>query len=443
MSRAYPRYPAYKDSGVEWLGEVPEGWKLTALKHGYTVSLGKMLQPEPKTETDQLLPYLRAANIQPKDIDLTDIKEMWFSEQEVLQLELTHGDLLVSEGGDVGRCAIWKHEGKFYYQNSINRVREAKGNSNRFLYFWLGSLKDSGFIDVVCNKSTISHLTAEKLQSLPILLPSAIEQQQVSTFLDRETSRLDSLISEQRRLIDLLREKRSALISHAVTKGLDPNVPMKDSGVEWLGEVPEHWDVTTVRRISVTVQTGRTPSEVSLEDQLEDGIMWFTPSDFNGSLFLTSSAKKISKKTIECGDANIFAAGSVLIVSIGATLGKVGLSRFPSSANQQINAVTPNSRADAHFLAYSLSAKEGMMRFLSNSSTIGIMNQEKTKEIWLVLPPPEEQFAIAAYLDQQTSRLDTLISEAERSISLLQERRSALITAAVTGKIDLRGWVEA
>ena len=244
-------------------------------------------------------------------------------------------------------------------------------------------------------------------------------------------------MAEQESLIALLKEKRQALISHAVTKGLDPNAPMKDSGIEWLGEAPAHWEVVSVRRAAVSVDTGGTPSSQPPSEDLDTGLPWYTPGDFRGSIRLGQSAKMISREAAESGEAKVFPPGTVLIVSIGATLGKVALASVESSANQQINAVIPDGRIDAYFMTYSLSVKADVMRFLSNASTIGIMNQEKTKEIPLAIPPPNEQVSIIAFLDRETALLDVLVVEAERAIALLKERRSALISAAVTGKIDV------
>jgi type I restriction enzyme, S subunit len=159
-------------------------------------------------------------------------------------------------------------------------------------------------------------------------------------------------------------------------------------------------------------------------------------------LVLVEVAKKVTEQAICSGDAKCFPAGCVLIVSIGATLGKVGFSRKVASANQQINAVCPRDAVDGYFLAYSLSSKADEMRLLSNASTIGIMNQEKTKDIVVAIPPLGEQAAITDFLDGETAKLDALIAEAQRTIDLLKERRSTLISAAVTGKIDVRGLVE-
>lgn len=211
-----------KDSGVEWLGKVPEHWIVTLLKHGYEITLGKMLQTIEKSKSDLLLPYIRAANIQLEEVSILDIKEMWISENERNQLLLQYGDLLVSEGGDVGRCAIWKSELiECYFQNSVNRIRSSKGNSNRFLYYFILNTKEAGFIDIICNKATIAHFTAEKVGILPIVLPPIAEQQAITTFLDRENAKIDALIEKSRRSIELMKEHRSALISAAVTGKID------------------------------------------------------------------------------------------------------------------------------------------------------------------------------------------------------------------------------
>lgn len=244
-----PRYSKYKDSGVKWLGQLPEHWEVTQLKRGFRVTLGKMLQNKSSTPLDELRPYLRAANIQWGTIDIADVNHMWFSPKESKQLSLLPGDLLVSEGGDVGRSAIWKDEiDDCCFQNSVNRVRSSDRNSTYYLYYWMRVMKDKGFIDAICNKSTIAHFTAEKVKAVPVPFPLSHEQAGIAGFLDWETGKIDALIEEQRRLIELLKEKRQAVISHAVTKGLNPDAPMKDSGIKWLGEMPKHWKLAALKR---------------------------------------------------------------------------------------------------------------------------------------------------------------------------------------------------
>ena len=265
---SFPRYPEYKDSGVEWLGEVPAHWTVAPLKRGFSVTLGKMLQPDSSGPDDELVPYLRAANIQWTGVDVSDIKQMWLSPRDRVQLALQLGDLLVSEGGDVGRSCLWGDEiANCSFQNSVNRVRAIQGGSTRFLYYWMSTIKDKGYVDVLCNKSTIAHFTAEKVAAVSVPFPSANEQSGIATFLDHETAKIDALVAEQEKLIALLQEKRQAVISHAVTKGLDANVPMKDSGVEWLGEVPGHWEVAKTARF-FKVAMGQT---ILKEDLIDEG----------------------------------------------------------------------------------------------------------------------------------------------------------------------------
>ncbi|RPL36928.1 restriction endonuclease subunit S [Pseudomonas aeruginosa] len=290
---------------------------------------------------------------------------------------------------------------------------------------------------LIVNPGAVPSINQEQVGNIRLGVPTTAEQKSISQRLGRETARIDALIEKKTRFIELLREKRQALITHAVTKGLDPNVKMKDSGVEWLGEVPEHWEALPLRRVVTAVKTGGTPSEEQPSPDA-DGLAWYTPGDFGNSLVLSSSEKRVSALAVSSGEAKVYPAGAVLVVSIGATLGKVGYLVEPASANQQINAVIPNSRLSGYFLAYSLSVKTEAMWFLANAATIGIMNQEKAKEIWLAVPSPSEQKAITDYLDKGTGRLDSLIGKTERSIELLKERRSALITAVVTGQIDLR-----
>jgi type I restriction enzyme S subunit len=435
----YKPYPAYKDSEVEWLGRVPEHWAVCKLSFRYSIELGKMLDEKRLTKTS-LVPYLRNQDVQWGSINTQDLPEMDIHPEELERYTIRDGDLLVCEGGDVGRAAIWRGESAaFGYQKALHRLRHRSvgADTAEFFYFSLLTAKQRGVFEESDSKATIAHLPAEKFRQYRFAFPSLSEQRCIAAHLDRETARIDALIEKKTRFIELLREKRQALITHAVTKGLDPNAKMKDSGVEWLGEVPEHWDALPLRRVVTAVKTGGTPSEEQPSPDA-DGLAWYTPGDFGNSLVLTSSEKRVSALAVSTGEAKVYPAGVVLVVSIGATLGKVGYLVESASANQQINAVIPNSRVSGYFLAYSLSVKTEEMWFLANAATIGIMNQEKTKEIWLAVPSPSEQKAITEYLDKGTGRLDSLIGKTERSIELLKERRSALITAAVTGQIDLR-----
>lgn len=221
-----------KDSGVEWLGKIPAHWTLTQIKYGYIITLGKMLQKNRLSKSEKLKPYLKAQNIQPTGIDLTNMDHMWFSPEEIIKLRLVCNDVLVSEGGDVGRSAIWQDEiEECYIQNAINRVRPFNKNSSIFLHYWLTFLKESDFISTLCNKATIAHYTVEKLASSPLLLPNEDQQTHIGQILNQKTKQFDILIEKQLHQIDLLKERRTALISAAVTGKIDLR--------NWTAPIPE------------------------------------------------------------------------------------------------------------------------------------------------------------------------------------------------------------
>ena len=434
-------YPAYKNSNIEWLGEVPAHWVLTPIKH---LALLNPRKSDFDGDTKQLCSFVPMEKLKTGVVLLDEVRPIdeviegytYFEDGDVLQAKVTP----CFENKNVAIAKILKN-GVGFGSSEINVFRPYKGVSAEYLYY---RVQENSYM-TFCTSSMIGagglkRVPTDVINNFTVAAPKLSEQTQIARFLDNETARIDGLIEEQHRLIELLKEKRQAVISHAVTKGLDPTVPMKDSGVEWLGEVPAHWEALTLGRVADGVKTGGTPSDNLPSSDVMDGVEWFTPGDFASDLRLVGSDKFVSKLAVKSGDAKVFPAGAVLIVSIGATLGKVGYILKSASANQQINVVIPSSKIDGYFLAYSLSVKVDAMRFLSNSSTIGIMNQEKTKEIWLSLPSLKEQQLITDFLDKQASVIDTLIREASGGVSLLQERRSALISAAVTGKIDVRGW---
>lgn len=412
---SFPKYERYKESGVEWLGEVPSGWQIALAKRFLTVKSGDMISAS--EEAEQGHPIVGGNGVRGYTEKIN-----------------TPGDTLVI--GRVGAlCGCVHHiEEDFWASEHAYRVIEKRPLSRRYLYHLLSAID----LNRLAVRTAQPLLNTDIVEMQWIAMPPLPEQRAIAAFLDRETARIDALVEAQRRLIELLKEKRQAVISHAVTKGLDPTVPMKDSGIEWLGQVPAHWNVVTIRRIAKRVQTGTTPSIDPASDQLEDGLDWFTPGDFGPSFILGNASKRVSLNAVASGEVRVFPSDSVLVVGIGATLGRIGLSDRECSANQQINAISADESIVPMFLAYALSDQEEIMRKLSNASTIGIMNQDKTKDLWICRPPFEEQMMLVAEIGAQLRLLDELSLAAEAASELLRERRSALISAAVTGKIDVR-----
>jgi len=430
MTKRYNAYPEYKESGVEWLEEIPEHWFSTQIRYGFDIALGKMLTKEPKNNSYQLKSYLKAINIQPSGVDVSSVEKMWFSPSELINLRLEKNDLLISEGGDVGRAAIWSDElSECYIQNAINRARPLKANLSKFLFYWMYSLKHSDFINIICNKATIAHYTAEKVEASPLFLPTSKEQQKIANFLDHEAAKIDTLIAKQEKLIALLKEKRQAVISHAVTRGLNSNVPMKDSGVEWLGEVPEYWGVKKLKFCS-TLLSQKEKINVQTVIALEN-IEGFT-------------GKFISTNSKYSGEDVLFNKGDILFGKLRPYLAKVFLCDNTGIAFGDILAFRPNNQASSSFLFYTM-ISEWFIEIV-NSSTYGSKmpraSSDFINEMEIAFPPIDEQIKIAQELDTMLGKFEILTKKAVAAIELMKERKTTLISAAVTGKIDVRNWQE-
>ncbi|MGE1158516.1 restriction endonuclease subunit S [Pantoea agglomerans] len=432
----YKAYPEYKDSGIEWLGDIPTHWICTQIKYGYDITLGKMLQKNKSSSKDELKPYLKAQNIQPTGIDLSVVDNMWFSPDEKNKLLLKKNDVLISEGGDVGRSAIWQGQlVECYIQNAINRARAMNGNSPYFLNYWMVYLKSSDFINTLCNKATIAHYTAEKVESSPLLLPNSDEQLHISLFLDHETAKIDTLIEKQQQLIELLKEKRQAVISHAVTKGLNPDVLMKDSGVEWLGDLPCHWQALPTKRLFRLVAE---PAEINNNYEL---LSVYTAIGVAPRKDLEPKGNKASTTD---GYWKV-RQGDIIVNKLLAWMGAVGFSNYDGVTSPAYDILRKVKDINPKFYHYLFRLELTQREFKRWSR--GIMEMrlrlyfEELGRIIMPVPPRQEQDVIVEEIEKIEHQYSQLENIASHQIDLLQERRTALISAAVTGKIDVRDWV--
>lgn len=414
-------------TGPLW-SSLPETWQGGKVKYLADVTLGKMLQSA-DSGSDVFAPYLRAANIQPDGVlDVTDVNEMWFSKRELAALDVRAGDVVVVEGGQggYGRAAYVREAlDGFGFQNSVNRLRPGDRGDGRYLAYYLIALRASGFIQAYCNAVSMPHLTAEKLAALPLPLPPKDSQRAIADYLDRETAQIDELIAEQQRLIDLLRERRIAVTTHLIRSSCD-------DPVDKLGRHARIGNGSTPRREQPAFwESGHFPwlnSSVVNRDRVADA-----------DQFVTATA------LAEC-HLPIVPAGSLLVglTGQGKTRGMATILDIEATVNQHIAYVTPEPDVwDGSYLLWSLTAAYSDLRRLSdeNGSTKGGLTCEELKQFKVSRPPLDEQRRIAAHLYEQTSKINTLTAEAERFIELARERRSALITAAVTGQVDVRAAV--
>ncbi|MEQ5801119.1 hypothetical protein [Halomonas sp. H10-9-1] len=447
---SFPKYPKYKDSGVEWLGEVPAHWVVGPLRWYATIQGGVAKGKSYSNDTPTVdLPYLRVANVQDGHVDLSSVNTVTVALSEVDRYRLQPGDVLMNEGGDndkLGRGTVWEGDiADCLHQNHVFAIRP-----NQYLLpYWLSmftrtSAARSYFYLYSKQSTNLASISSSNVMSCLLPLPPVGEQRQILGFLDRETARIDALVAEQQRLIELLKEKRQAVISHAVTKGLDPDVTMKDSGVEWLGKVPAHWEVGRVKNVASFITSGpRGWSDYLTESGEEIFVQSGDLDDHIGVNF--ENAKRIRSPMGAEGARTRINCGDVLVCITGANTGRVAVSDLPPVSafiNQHLSLVRLNQvNALPEFVGYALSSEsiQSFFRVEQYGLKEGLSLSD-VADAPLVLPPKYEQELVIKYLKDQTQRLDRLVIDAERSVELLQERRSALISAAVTGKIDVRGW---
>jgi type I restriction enzyme S subunit len=307
------------------------------------------------------------------------------------------------------------------------------------------SIKDKGYVDVLCNKSTIAHFTAEKVAAVPVPYPPRNEQELIVSYLDSESDRIGALLDEQQRLIKLLKEKRQAVISHAVTKGLNPDASMTPSGVDWLGEVPMNWEVRSLSSVTTKITNGYVgPTRDILVDE---GVRYLQSLHIKGNRIRFEVPYFVTEEWSQQHAKSILETGDVLVVQTG-DIGQTAVvtEEFAGCNCHALIVIAPvRSILEGEWLSWCLNSDYGYHALLSNQTGAlhPHLNCGNVKTVMIPLPPIAEQHRIIAYVNSQVADFDGLIAQAERAIALLQERRTALISAAVTGKIDVRGLARA
>ncbi len=267
-------YAEYKESGLPWLGKVPGHWGGLSVKQVFEIQLGKMLQNAPRTSDDSSVPYLKSQHVQWSGVRTNDLPRMWASPREIMRFGVRSGDLLVCEGGEGGRCAVLKSiPPGVIVQNALHRVRPKSNNDNRFLSHVMAVVSSVGWFDAINNKATIAHFTRDKFGTLGIPLPPPTEQAAIVRFLDWANGRLERAIRAKRKVIALLNEQKQAIIHRAVTRGLDLSVPLKPSGIPWLGDIPQHWEVVRSRRLFTARKELARPNDVQLSATQAYGVI--------------------------------------------------------------------------------------------------------------------------------------------------------------------------
>lgn len=446
---SFPRYPEYKDSGVEWLGEIPAHWDVLALKRDLSF-LTSGSRGWAEHYADEGAVFIRIGNLTRDRIslDLSDIQYVDIPDgAEGERTKVQPGDVLFSITAYLGSVAVVPNDLHDAYVSQ--HVALARISGRRFLSEWVAysalSIVGKTYLETQGYGGTKIQLGLDDIANLIVLVPSISEQRTITDFIGRERAKIDALIAEQEHLIALLKEKRQAVIFHAVTKGLNPDVPMRESGVEWLGQVPAHWIIAPVAA-RYEVQLGKMlDSSRIVGEHLRPylrvyDVQWgrVNTEDLPRMDFDEKDREKFCLKT-----------GDLLVNEGGSYVGRSAIWNGDISEcyyQKALHRLRPRSNEDITEFFYFImffATHLGVFTANGNQATIDHLTAESLRRYRFAFPPQSEQIAIASYLNAEIGRLDAVVSAAENAITLLQERRSALISAAVTGKIDVRGLVKA
>ena len=434
------RYETYKDSGIQWVGEIPSHWDSNKLKFFADISTGTT----PSTANEEYWNEATENWYTPADFNEGDIhlngssrkvSAMAF-EKSACKVFKKNVVLVVGIGATLGKIGFSRVECSANQQ--INAIEFYDNVYPLFGAYYLSSLKE--VMKSLASAATLAIMNQSVTGSIPFVCPTLAEQKNIATYLDHKVGQIDATIAEKEQMLEDLKAYRSSIISEAVTKGFDKNVEMKESGVEWIGMIPKHWNINKLKFFA-DISTGTTPSTDNEEYWKEPTENWYTPSDFcEENVHLETSSRKVSATAFQESACRVFKKDVVLVVGIGATLGKIGISSVECSANQQINAIEFYDNVYPLFGAYYLSSLKEVMKSLASAATLAIMNQSVTGSIPFVCPTLDEQKEIADYLEKKTKSIGSLLNQIEVQIDELKSYKSVLITEAVTGKIDLREW---
>jgi type I restriction enzyme S subunit len=428
ITKKWQPYPTYKDSGVEWLGEIPEHWEVKRLKFNAPYSNTRF-----SNKPDNLT-YIGLENIESgtgrllinEPIENVDSTVSYFNKGDILfgKLRPYLAKVIIAPFNGVSTSELICFQPTDSYNN---------------LYFFY-LLLSSNFIhsvNALTYGTKMPRVNPDQIANFLLSVPPLPEQQKIAEFLDEETSKIDKLITKKERLIELLKEKRTALISHAVTKGLNPDVPMKDSGVEWLGEIPEHWEVKKLKNaaflnldtLNEDIQPDYLLNYIDIGNVTSDGSILETQE------FQFKQAPSRARRKVKNGDT--------IISTVRTYLRAISLIKDPPEnliVSTGFAVLSPRVEIDSRFLFRFVQSSEFVEKVVAHSEGVGYpaINPSKLACLPIWLPLLHEQQKIAQFLDRETSKIDKLITKTRTSIDHLKEYRTALISAAVTGKIDVR-----
>jgi len=438
----FKKYERYKDSGVEWLGEIPEHWGVKPLKRVF-----KIINGGTPSSSEESYWNGEIAWVTPNDLSKLTEACIVDSERKITQDGLHNcsarivpkGSIVISTRAPIGYVAI---AGVPLCTNQgCKSLVAIKKVNPKYFYYWMHSI--SFYLNVLGQGTTFIELSNSSLSMVELLTPSINEQKAIANFLDQKTAEIDDLIADKEKLIQLLQEKRQAIITEAVTKGLNPNVRMKDSGIEWIGEIPEHWRIVRLKFLKASPLQYGANEPAEMDDPQMPRYIRITDINEKGDL------KEDTFKSLSWENAQpyLLKDGDILFARSGATVGKTFIYKEELGpacyAGYLIRFRPDKNKANPYYIYYYTLSKvyEDWIKQNIIQATIQNVSAEKYGNLQIPVPPMEEQKRIVKYLNNKIQGIDILVESIHVQIQKLKEYRQSLISEAVTGKIDVRDWM--
>lgn len=427
------KYDSYKDSGIEWIGEIPSHWTLNKVKHNFSFKTG-FTPPSGKTEyyENGTHVWINISDLQEKEVH-DSVNKLTDKALEDYKPEIVpKGSLLYSFKLSVGRVGFNTID---CYTNEAIFSIDPNGSAN--LNFFYYSLPEQIIKNANENIYGAKILNQELIKNAFLVAPPPEEQTAIAAYLDRKTAEIDELIADKKRLLELYEEEKTAIINQAVTKGINPDAPMKDSGIEWLGEIPEHWEVKRLSWCFEIIGSGTTPKAGSEEYYLNGEFNWLLTGDLTDGDILETSKKVTQKALDDHSSLKKYPVNSIVMAMYGATIGKLGILKIPTTVNQACCVMGSPIHLHYQFAFFLLLAARKEIINMSYGGGQPNISQELIKSFRVQVPPFEEQQSIVHHIETESAQIDAKRAKTEKLIELLTEYRTALISEVVTGKIKV------
>lgn len=426
------RYDKYKDSGIAWIGEIPEHWEIKRLKNVCSTNNASLSD---KTSKEFEFNYVDIGSVS-FELGIHKTEKYTFQNAPSRARKIARlGDIIVSTVRTYLRAIDIINSGekeKYIYSTGFAILSPLKNILSEFMIYICRSEYFTNQVSIYSTGINYPSINDTALKMINIVMPTLSEQQTIAAYLDQKCGEIDELITLQEKMITKLQSYKQSVITEAVTKGLDKNVPLKDSGIEWIGEIPEHWSKNKIIRLFSIIGSGTTPKS-SKEDNYNGSINWIQSGDINGGDI------EICKNTIsytafkEYPALKIYQAPFIIVAMYGASVGNISISQIDGCVNQAC-CVMNETKQNFKYLFYAMNSVKKYLIYRAEGGGQPNISQDKIKNTWLPIPPLSEQQSISDYLDQRCSEIDELISIKQQKIEKLKEYKKSLIFECVTGK---------